>query len=92
MLSLENEMQTRPLTAAILLLKHSVRTVIGFVYSIPFLRWIARCMAQLIPDKTYRAILHFGVPKTIRSESSRAVPESAEWILRAFDRRFTGRH
>jgi hypothetical protein len=90
--SLENEMHTQPLIFATRLLKRSVRTVIGFVYNIPSIRWLARRVAQVIPDKIYRAILHFGVPKAIRSESSRAVPESAEWILRALDRRFIGRH
>ena len=85
-------MHTRPFMISKRLLKLSVRAVIGFVYDIPSLRWLARCVAQVVPEKIYRSILYFGVPKAIRSESSRAVPESAEWILRALDRRFIGRH
>ena len=85
-------MHSRPLSFVTHLLKRFVRTGISLVYNIPSLRWLARRVARLIPDKIYHAILSFGVPKAISTESTRAVPESAEWILRALDRHFGGLH
>ena len=85
-------MHSRLLTFATRLLKRFVHTGISFVYNIPSLRWLARCVADLIPDKIYHAVVSFGVPKATSTESICVVPESAEWILRALDRHFGGPH
>lgn len=85
-------MHSRPLILATRLLKRFVHAGISFVYNIPSLRWLARHVGGLIPDKIYHAVVSFGVPKAVSEESIRAVPESAEWILRALDHHFGNPH